>query len=179
MEILDYLTVRVGAQGREGLFLIGETGMTMRATHRVESTLARWMEGDGIPAQANDMLAADPRFQNLSGLIRVFAEPAGCSAYHAGWVLARSTAGLVSISVRDAATCDDAHLHDDAGLALRQAQRYCAQDAVVIVQGRALGETASAREALARAFGLADVRERTLYASGADARARLSVGCVC
>lgn len=178
MDMQDYLTVRAHAQGREGLFLIGETGMTMRATHRADSPLAVWTDGDGLPAQATDMLAADPRFQHLSGLIRVFAEPAGSCGYHAGWILARSASGLVSISVRDAATCDSSQLRDDANLALYQAQRYCAPDAVLIVQGRIPGETASAREALARAFGLTDVRDHTLYAADADTHTRLSVGCV-
>ncbi|MFM0221889.1 hypothetical protein [Paraburkholderia dipogonis] len=178
MNVQDYLTVRAGAQRRDALFLLGETGMTMRVAHRPESTLTDWMEDTGIPAQANDMLAADPRFQNLMGLIRAFAEPGGSHGNHVGWVLARSTSGLVSISVRDAASCETSLLREDAQLALHQAWRYCAADAVVIVQGRASRETAPARKALARAFGLADVRDHMLYAAEGDAQARLSVGCV-
>jgi hypothetical protein len=111
-----------------------------------------WMNGEGLPATARDVLEQDPQFADIVGLIGV---PTGSHKHRrpaSGWVLARAASGLVSISIRDAQDCDPTRLTEDAAFATEEAQRFAARSVVVLVQASTAKEAEFGRKTLQRSF---------------------------
>ena len=165
MKMPDYLMVSDGTAPARMAFPIGETGFSFKETERPNSALTWWIDADAIPLAARAVLQSKGQFEALTGLIRVLTEVDGFGRFRAGWVLGRTTGGLVSIVVRDANYCSAKDLLDDVAFSIRQADRYCAACAVVLVQQSDANGGREAREALESACMASYVQPDVLYES--------------
>lgn len=165
MKMPDYLMVSEGSAPARMAHPIGETGFSFKESERPNSALTLWINADAIPQAARAVLQAKGQFEGLTGLIRVLTEVDAFGRFRAGWVLGRTTGGLVSIVVGDANHCSAKGLLDDAAFSVRQAERYCATSAVVLVQQSDANGGREAREALESAFMASYVQPDLLYES--------------
>ncbi|WP_027802701.1 hypothetical protein [Paraburkholderia dilworthii] len=165
MKMPDYLMVSEGTAPAPMAYPIGETGFSFKESERPNLALTLWIDADAIPPAARAVLQSKGRFEALTGLIRVLTEVDGFGRFRAGWVLGRTTGGLVSIVVRDANHCSAKGLRDDAAFSVRQAERYCATSAAVLVQQSDANGGRGAREALESAFMASYVQPDRLYRS--------------
>lgn len=169
MVLPDYLTIPARDGFRDTACLLGETGIGLRRAGRPDSPLAGWMRDIAIPARARAILEADANFHGIAGLIGVFAEQDAFGEYHAAWLLARASGGLVSVVVRDAEGCSTAQLRQDACFSLSQARRYCAHHAALLVQSRQGNEEPAAVGVLfGKVFGRSSAEVDRLYESAVD-----------
>ncbi|MEM5345646.1 hypothetical protein [Paraburkholderia azotifigens] len=178
MKMPDYLMVSEGTAPARKAYPIGETGFSFKEGERPNSALALWIDADAIPQAACAVLQAKGQFEGLTGLIRVLTEVDGFGRFRAGWVLGRTTDGLVSIVVRDANHCSAKGLLDDAAFGVRQAERYCATSVVVLVQQSDANGSRGAREVLESAFMASYVQPDQLYASRLHSEIPLWFACL-
>jgi hypothetical protein len=178
MKIPDYLMVSEGTAPARMAYPIGETGFSFKESERPNSALTLWIDADAIPLPARAVLQSKGQFGALTGLIRVLTEVDGFGRFRAGWVLGRTTGGLVSIVVRDANHCSAKGLLDDAAFGVRQAERYCATSAVVLVQQSDTNGGREAREALESAFMASYVQPDLLYESRLHSEIPLWFACL-
>jgi hypothetical protein len=165
MKMPEFLNGQSGAERTSDAFAIGETGFSFSARQRPTSTLAPWIFGESLPDAACHVLLGHGQFQNISGLLRVPTESDATGEIRAEWILGRASSGLVSIVVRDGATCDPTRLLNDIEFAIDEAKRYCATSVVVLVQEGRPKEGKACRAALQSAFATTDVQSDYLYAS--------------
>ncbi|GEM_PF-2012188 len=165
MILADYLTARSGPSPEHGFLLLGETGFSMPAAWCSASPFAHWMRDEALPRAACLLLEQGLHLSRLSGLVRAAPGSACGPDAEAAWILARSDQGLVSIVVRAAAGAGARRLREDAALALRQAARYLAGYAVVLVQGGPGEDAMEGYRRFAQDRGRGQVRADTLYAS--------------
>lgn len=178
MKMPDYLMVSEGAAAARMAYPIGETGFSFRESERPNSALTAWIDADAIPPAARAVLQAKGQFEGLTGLIRVLTDVDAFGRFCAGWVLGRTTGGLVSIVVRDANRCSAKGLLDDAAFSVRQAERYCATSAVVLVQQSDAKGGRDAREALESGFMASYVQPDLLYESRLHSEIPLWFACL-
>ncbi|CAD6559471.1 hypothetical protein LMG28727_06861 [Paraburkholderia kirstenboschensis] len=174
MEMPDYLMASESTTSVQMSRLIGETGISFRESERPNSALTSWIHAETIPETARSVLQSNGQFEGLTGLIRVLTEADAFGRFRAGWILGRTTDGLTSIVVRDANHCSTKTLLDDAAFAVRQAARYCATSAVILVQQNDSSGSRPAREALESAFMASDVQADVLYDSQLHSEIRVS-----
>ena len=168
MILPDYLTISVTNETGRAFHLLGETGMTLREAQRPALQLASWLHGEQIPNRAREVLESEACFAGIAGLLRVTVEQDGADGFRAVWVLARAPEGLVSVVVRDAMSASVAQLRDDARLSMYQARRYCARNAIVLVQSQNAAQSMSGLGQFAVAFDHPDVAQNRLYCARED-----------
>ncbi|GAB2903814.1 hypothetical protein GCM10027093_46520 [Paraburkholderia jirisanensis] len=151
--------------GKSRPFVIGESGFSFGNRERPATTRDTWLNSDGIPAAARDVLTRHPQFTDIVGLVGVPGRTLAARRPSATWVLARASSGLVSIAVRDARDCDPACLAEDATLAIAAAERFGAQSIVVLVQGTTISGAEAARAALQSTFKTDMAETNRLYRS--------------
>jgi len=167
MVLPDYLTIRAqgSAEPQAGgaSCLLGETGMHLPRAGRPAAPLASWCGDAAMPARLRTLFASDEGLRDPVGLIRALAQPDAFGECAVAWILARTPGGLASLVVRAARACSATDLRDDARFARRQAERYGALRAVLLVQSTNAPD-AAAFASFAEAFGLRDVVPDRLYA---------------
>lgn len=153
MKVADFLIARPANYGKSQPFIIGETGFSFDDSVRPASIMDAWLSGEGVPVAARDVLSQNPQFTEIVGLIGV---PTGSPAQRrpsSGWILARASSGLISISIRDARNCDSSRLLHDAEFATDEAERFAANFAIVLVQAANGTEADNERKMLAAESG--------------------------
>ncbi|MDR8398340.1 hypothetical protein NE850_18520 [Paraburkholderia sp. USG1] len=168
MVLPDYLTIPVTNENGRGVYLVGETGMTLREAQWPASPLAGWLNDDRIPGNAREVLEADARLAGITGLIRVLAEQEGANKFRAVWVLARVPGELVSVVVRDARDASHTQLQDDARFSISQARRYWARNAIVLVQSQSEAQSLSGLHRFVSAFDQPGAERDRLYRKERD-----------
>lgn len=174
----DYLVVSERPTSERMAHLIGETGFSFKESERPNSALTSWIHSESIPQTARSVLQSNGQFEGLTGLIRVPTEADAFGRFRASWVLGRTTGGLTSIVVRDANHCSTKGLLEDAAFGVRQAERYCAISAVVLVQQNDSNGGCPAREALKSAFMTSYVQSDILYQSRLHSQIPLWFACL-
>jgi len=163
MILADYLTVQSGASSEYAFQMLGETGFSMPAASCPPSALMHWERGEALPRSPCRLMEQGLHLSRISGLVRAVSGSLSGPDSEAAWILARSDQGLVSIVVRGAAGASALRLREDAALALRQAARYLAGYAVVLVQAGQGDESMDGYVCFARNRGRQQVRADTLY----------------
>jgi hypothetical protein len=165
MKEADFLIARPASDGKSQRFVLGETGFSFSGSDRPPSVMDTWTSGTGLPAGARDVLAKNPQFVDIVGLVGVPTGSHKQRPLFAGWILARASSGLVSVAIRDARDCTAGRLADDAQFATEAAQRFAAETVVILVQAATDKEAEIGRKALEKTFGT-DVPElNRLYLS--------------
>jgi hypothetical protein len=144
-------------------FVIGESGFSFGNRDRPSASEDTWLNSDGIPAAARDVLTRHPQFTDIVGLVGVPGRSLTPRRPSATWVLARASSGLVSIAVRDARDCDPACLAEDVTLAIAAAERFGAQSVVLLIQGTTRSDANTARVTLQSTFATEIAETNRLY----------------
>jgi hypothetical protein len=174
----DYLIVSEAPASKRIAHPIGETGFSFKESERPNSALSPWIRAETIPQAARAVLQSKGQFEGLTGLIRVLTEADESGRFRAGWILGRAAGGLTSIVVRDANHCSAKGLRDDASFGIRQAERYCATSAVVLLQQCDSNSGRKARAALESAFMASYVQSDELYETSSHPQIPLWFACL-
>lgn len=153
MKEAAFLIARPASYDKSQPFIIGETGFSFSDSARPTSIMDVWMNGEGLPPAARDVLAKNPQFADVVGLIGV---PTGSHKHRrpsSGWILARTASELVSISIRNAEDCDPSRLAEDAEFAIEEARRFAAKSVVILVQAGTGNDAEIGRKTLEKTFG--------------------------
>ncbi|WOD15912.1 hypothetical protein [Paraburkholderia kirstenboschensis] len=174
MTLPNYLTVRTCDEAYGEPCLLGETGLTLSGSQRPSAQLTAWLAGADIPCKARQVLETDLNFTGVTGLIRVPLECGNVHGIRAIWILARTAAGLTSISVRDARSATEARLHRDAAFVRQQASRYFARHAILLIQSQSTTERMDEFARFSAVYGHACPVTDRIYSMPADSDIRLS-----
>lgn len=161
----DYLTIQADAPPQDFPCMLGETGFSISTAALARSAFWRWCQDGMWPRSACRILEQGLHLSRLHGLLRVVPAGGAGPASESVWILGRSDQGLVSVVVRNACGADASRLHEDAGLALRQATRYTARLAVVLVQSCCADECMEGYRRFARDLGHTSARQDCIHAS--------------
>jgi hypothetical protein len=175
MDVPNYLILRSDANPPVECELLSHSDGAFGGLRRPPHALAQWIESDAFPAAAQRVLDAEGSLRELEGLSRVLVQSETRTDYEAGWILARSRAGLVSILVRDARDFTVASFDADASFVLKQAERYFAFQSLVLVQANSGSDLARARAVMEAVLQLRDVAPDTLYEKHDSAGGALGV----
>jgi hypothetical protein len=170
MKLLEFLEARTPSRPMTDSFPIGETGFSFHTSQRPAAALAPWVAGDAIPANAREVLEKSDRFADIAGLLRVPVESDASNEVRMEWVLARCASGLVSMIVRDASTCAADTLLDDMAFAVMEAERYCAQSVIVLIEDSDPRGAPACVAALRDVFGTGHIERNRLYGSAVPTR---------
>lgn len=165
MILADYLTAHARAWPQEPGRMLGETGFSMPDTFHPHAAFRRWASDQALPPRPGLLLEQGLYLSRICGLVR--AVPAGKDGigFESVWILGRSDQGLISMVVRNAVHADVGRLHEDAELALKQAARYLAGHAVVLVQACGRGDRKDGYRRFAQDLGCPPEQLQHLYAA--------------
>ncbi|MFD4840074.1 hypothetical protein ACFWP0_21415 [Achromobacter sp. NPDC058515] len=165
MILKDYLTIQSDALPPDSPCMLGETGFSVPAAALAQSAFRRWCQDVALPASACRIMEQGLYLSGISGLLRVVPASGFGPDPESVWILGRSDQGLLSVVVRDACGADAQRLREDAALALRQAARYTARLAVVLVQSCRGDECMEGYRRFARELGPAPVEQGGIHAA--------------
>ena len=166
MKAADFLIARPANCSKPQRFMLGETGFSFGDSDRPTSIADIWTSGNDLPAGARRVLAKNPQFADIVGLLGVPTESHKHRPPTSGWILARASSGLVSVAIRDSQDCDSARLLEDAEFATKEAQRFAAKSVVILVRGATDKDAEIGRKTLEITFATDIPELNQIYLSG-------------
>ncbi len=176
MILADYLTAPARAWPQEPCRMLGETGFSMPDILPGRAAFQRWTRDQAFPPCPGLLLEQGLHLSRICGLVRALPADEDGAGLESVWILGRSDQGLISIVVRNAVHADVRRLHEDAELALKQAARYLAGHAAVLVQACGGGESMDGYARFARDLGCPPDQLQGVYAAR-HARTGLMLAC--